>query len=459
MTTSVTPHTPTEAATLTEEDIAALVTRLRATFATGRTRPLAWREEQLTRLRALLTENREAIADALYSDLRKPRPEANGAEIDLPVQEIDHTLAHLAQWLAPRHLDPKALAGLPEGSTAGTQYEPLGTVLVIAPWNYPVQLSLVPVAGALAAGNTVILKPSELAPATSALMAHLVPRYLDPEAVAVVEGGVPETTALLAQRFDHIFYTGNGTVGRIVMRAAAEHLTPVTLELGGKSPVFVDRDADVTTVARRLADAKFRNAGQTCVAPDYVLTDPATARALEVALAEAVEGMFGPDPQASEAYGRMVNERHFDRVSALLGSGTTVFGGRTDRDDLYIAPTVLAGVRGDDPVMGEEIFGPVLPLVEVAGLDEAIAFINDRDKPLALYGFTENETTRRRLAAETSSGGLGFGLPMAHLRVPELPFGGVGESGMGSYHGPHSIATFSHRRARLDVPLGQASPR
>ncbi|MEU1015433.1 aldehyde dehydrogenase family protein [Streptomyces sp. NPDC005898] len=459
MTTSVTPHTPTEAATLTEEDIAALVTRLRATFATGRTRPLAWREEQLTRLRALFTENREAIADALYSDLRKPRPEANGAEIDLPVQEIDHTLAHLAQWLAPRHLDPKALAGLPEGSTAGTQYEPLGTVLVIAPWNYPVQLSLVPVAGALAAGNAVILKPSELAPATSALMARLVPRYLDPEAVAVVEGGVPETTALLAQRFDHIFYTGNGTVGRIVMRAAAEHLTPVTLELGGKSPVFVDRDADVTTVARRLADAKFRNAGQTCVAPDYVLTDPATARALEVALAEAVEGMFGPDPQASEAYGRMVNERHFDRVSALLGSGTTVFGGRTDRDDLYIAPTVLAAVRGDDPVMGEEIFGPVLPLVEVADLDEAIAFINDRDKPLALYGFTENETTRRRLAAETSSGGLGFGLPMAHLRVPELPFGGVGESGMGSYHGPHSIAAFSHRRARLDVPLGQASPR
>ncbi|MEV0122338.1 aldehyde dehydrogenase family protein [Streptomyces sp. NPDC050703] len=447
MSTTATPAPGTE-------DIPALVARLRAAFATGRTRPLAWREEQLTRLRALLTENRGAITDALYSDLRKPRPEASAAEVDFPVREIDHTLANLRVWLEPYSLDQAALAGLPAGSTAGTLYEPLGTVLVIAPWNYPVQLSLVPVAGALAAGNAVVLKPSEVSPATSALMARLLPRYLDPEAVAVVEGDVPRTTELLAQRFDHIFYTGNGTVGRIVMRAAAEHLTPVTLELGGKSPVFVDRDTDVTAVAARLADTKFRNSGQTCVAPDYVLTDPDTARALESALAEAVEKLFGPDPQSSPAYGRMVNQRHFDRVAALLDSGTTAFGGQTDRDDVYIAPTVLTGVSGDDPVMREEIFGPVLPIVEVADLDEAIAFINDRDKPLALYGFTGNETTRHRLATETSSGGLGFGLPMAHLRLPELPFGGVGESGMGNYHGPHSLATFSHRRALLDVPLG-----
>ncbi|MEV5609950.1 aldehyde dehydrogenase family protein [Streptomyces sp. NPDC052225] len=434
-------------------DISAVVDVLRDTFRSGRTRPLAWRKAQLTALRALFTENREAIADALHADLHKPRPESYGAEVDLPVLEIDHTLAHLDTWLAPQPLTAESLAGLPDGTTAGTQYEPLGTVLVIAPWNYPVQLSLVPVAGALAAGNTVLLKPSELAPATSALMARLVPRYLDPGAVAVVEGGVPETTELLTHRFDHIFYTGNGTVGRIVMRAAAEHLTPVTLELGGKSPVFVDRDTDVSMVADRLADAKFRNAGQTCVAPDYVLTDPATSAALQVALAASVERLFGADPQSSDAYGRLVNQRHFDRVAALLDSGEVAVGGRTDRDDLYIAPTVLAAVKGDTPVMREEIFGPVLPIVEVAGLDEAIAFINDRDKPLALYGFTENETTRRRLAAETSSGGLGLGLPMAHLRVPDLPFGGVGESGTGAYHGPHSIAAFSHRRARLDVPL------
>ncbi|MGH4032040.1 aldehyde dehydrogenase family protein [Actinomycetota bacterium Odt1-20B] len=434
-------------------DISAAVSTLRDTFRSGRTRPLAWRKAQLAALRALFTEHREAIADALHADLRKPRPESYAAEVDLPVREIDHTLAHLDAWLAPQPLAAESLAGLPDGATAGTQYEPLGTVLVIAPWNYPVQLSLVPVAGALASGDTVLLKPSELAPATSSLLARLVPQYLDPQAVAVVEGGVPETTELLTHRFDHIFYTGNGTVGRIVMRAAAEHLTPVTLELGGKSPVFVDRDADVSVVADRLADAKFRNAGQTCVAPDYVLTDPATSAALQVALAETVERLFGADPQVSDAYGRLVNQRHFDRVAALLGSGDVALGGRTDRDDLYIAPTVLAGVKGDAPVMQEEIFGPVLPIVEVADLDEAIAFINDRDKPLALYGFTENETTRRRLAAETSSGGLGLGLPMAHLRVPDLPFGGVGESGIGAYHGPHSIAAFSHRRARLDVPL------
>ncbi|MCI3934937.1 aldehyde dehydrogenase family protein [Streptomyces sp. AN091965] len=432
-------------------DPAALVARLRATFRTGSTRPLDWRERQLTRLRALLSEHRDDFADALHADLGKPRAEAYRSEVDFSIREIDHTLEHLEEWLRPQDVDVRGVFG--EAARAGTQYDPLGVVLVIAPWNYPAQLLLVPVAGALAAGNAVVVKPSELAPATSALIAELLPRYLDTDAVAVVEGGVPETTALLAQRFDHIFYTGNGTVGRIVMRAAAEHLTPVTLELGGKSPAFVDAGVDTAQTARRLARAKFANAGQTCVAPDYVLTDPETARALAADLAEAVEELYGTDPAASDAYGRIVNERHFDRLSALLGSGRVVTGGQTDRAAKYIAPTVLAGVRPDEPVMREEIFGPVLPIVEVADLDEAIAFINDRDKPLALYAFTDSAATRERIAAQTSSGGLGFGLPMAHLSVPELPFGGVGESGMGAYHGPHSIAVFSHRKARLDVPL------
>jgi aldehyde dehydrogenase (NAD+) len=269
----------------------------------------------------------------------------------------------------------------------------------------------------------------------------------------VVEGGVPETTALLEQRFDHILYTGNGTVGRIVMSAAVRHLTPVTLELGGKSPVFVDRGTDLDTVAARLAAGKFLNAGQTCVAPDYVLTDPETARALEAALSKAVEGLYGSAPAASPEYGRIVNERHFDRLTALLDSGRQVTGGAYDRETKYIAPTVLAEVSPDAPVMQEEIFGPILPIVEVAGLDEAIDFINDRDKPLALYAFTDSDTTRERLAAETSSGGLGFGLPLAHLTISDLPFGGVGESGMGSYHGRYSIETFSHRKAVLAKPL------
>ncbi|MFE9353177.1 aldehyde dehydrogenase family protein [Streptomyces olivaceoviridis] len=428
-----------------------VVARLRATYAAGRTKPVEWRTGQLRRLRAMLTERGADLAAALNADLGKSGAEAYRTEIDFTVREIDHTLEHLAQWLRPEPAPVPAHLGA--DATAWTQCDPLGVVLVIAPWNYPAQLLLAPMVGALASGNAVVAKPSELAPATSAVLAELIPAYLDTDAVAVVEGGVPETTALLAERFDHIFYTGNGTVGRIVMRAAAEHLTPVTLELGGKSPVFVDRGTDLETVADRLARGKFLNAGQTCVAPDYVLTDPETATALEAALVRAVEGLFGADPQRSEEYGRIVNERHFDRLSALLDSGRVVVGGVGDRAAKYLAPTVLADVDPESPVMREEIFGPILPIVTVPGLDEAIDFINDRDKPLALYVFSESDETRDRIAAETSSGGLGHGLPLAHLTVSDLPFGGVGESGMGSYHGRYSIETFSHRKAVLSKPL------
>ncbi|MFJ8863351.1 aldehyde dehydrogenase family protein [Streptomyces sp. NPDC102451] len=439
------------AAESVRETPAEVVARLRAAFRTGRTRDLAWRTDRLTRLRALLTERGDELAEALHADLGKSRKEAYRTEIDFTVREIDHTLERLAGWLEP---EPAPVPAVLAGATAHTVQDPLGVVLVIAPWNYPVQLLLAPVAGALAAGNTVVAKPSELAPATSAALARLLPEYLDTDTLTVVEGGIPETTALLAERFDHIFYTGNGAVGRIVMAAAAEHLTPVTLELGGKSPVFVDRGTDLKTVAARLASGKFLNTGQTCVAPDYVLTDPETAPALADALAAAVEGLFGPDASTSPEYGRIVNERHFDRLVGLLDSGRTVTGGAHDRDTKYIAPTVLADVAPDSPVMREEIFGPVLPILTVDGLDEAIGFINDRDKPLALYAFTESPGVRERLLAETSSGGVGIGLPLAHLTVSDLPFGGVGESGMGSYHGRYSLETFSHRKAVLDTPLG-----
>ncbi|KND45983.1 MULTISPECIES: aldehyde dehydrogenase family protein [Streptomyces] len=435
----------------TSEQPADVVARLRATFRTGRTRPVEWRTGQLRRLRAMLTERGADLAAALKADLGKSSTEAYRTEIDFTVREIDHTLDHLDGWLHPEPAPVPAHLGA--DATAWTQYDPLGVVLVIAPWNYPAQLLLAPVVGALASGNAVVAKPSELAPATSAALAELLPAYLDTDAVAVVEGGVPETTALLAERFDHVFYTGNGTVGRIVMRAAAEHLTPVTLELGGKSPVFVDRNTDLDVVADRLARGKFLNAGQTCVAPDYVLTDPETAAALEAALVRAVDALYGADPAASPEYGRIVNERHFDRLSAVLDSGRVVVGGGSDRTGKYIAPTVLADVDPKSPVMQEEIFGPILPIVTVSGLDEAIGFINDRDKPLALYVFSESSETRDRIAAETSSGGLGYGLPLAHLTVSDLPFGGVGESGMGNYHGRYSIETFSHRKAILNKPL------
>ncbi|WP_079147013.1 aldehyde dehydrogenase family protein [Streptomyces griseochromogenes] len=448
------PSVPTSEASVnhpTPEQPADVVARLRATFRTGRTKPVEWRTGQLRRLRAMLTENGADLATALHADLGKSSAEAYRTEIDFTVREIDHTLDHLDEWLRPESAPVPAHLGA--DAAAWTQYDPLGVVLVIAPWNYPAQLLLAPMVGALASGNAVVAKPSELAPATSAALAGLIPAYLDTDAVAVVEGGVPETTALLAERFDHIFYTGNGAVGRIVMRAAAEHLTPVALELGGKSPVFVDRGTDLDVVADRLARGKFLNAGQTCVAPDYVLADPETAAALEAALVRVVQAVFGTDPQTSPEYGRIVNERHFDRLCALLGSGRVAVGGGSDRADKYIAPTVLADVDPKSPVMREEIFGPILPIVTVSGLDEAIAFINDRDKPLALYVFTESEETRGRIAAETSSGGLGYGLPLAHLTVSDLPFGGVGESGMGSYHGRYSIETFSHRKAVLAKPL------
>ncbi|MEU6237761.1 aldehyde dehydrogenase family protein [Kitasatospora sp. NPDC047058] len=439
-------HTPTPAAA----DVPAVVARLRATFATGRSKPLGWRLGQLAALRTLLTEQAEVFQQALADDLGKSAAEAYRTEIGFTVNELDHTVTHLEEWLRPRP------AGVPEHfrpAEARVVRDPLGVVLVIAPWNYPLQLALAPLVGALAAGNAVVVKPSELAPATSAAMARLLPRYLDPEAVAVVEGGVPETTALLEQRFDHIFYTGNGTVGRIVMTAAARHLTPVTLELGGKSPVVVEPGADLALTARRIARGKFLNAGQTCVAPDYVLAIGPTAAALEEQLTAAVREMYGEDPAASPAYGRIVNARHFDRLTALLADGRIVTGGGHDRDARYLAPTVLADVSPEAPVMRSEIFGPILPIVAVPDLDAAIAFINERDKPLALYAFTGSERTKQRLAEETSSGALTFGLPVSHLAMPELPFGGVGESGMGRYHGEYSIDTFSHTKAVVDKPL------
>ncbi|MFJ3220177.1 aldehyde dehydrogenase family protein [Kitasatospora sp. NPDC086801] len=432
------------------ENAAATVARLRAAFDTGRTKPLAWRQAQLAALRSLLTEQSEAFLQALHEDLGKSTAEAYRTEIGFTLNELDHTVAHLEQWLRPK---PAAVPEVFQPAAARVVRDPLGVVLIIAPWNYPLQLALAPLVGALAAGNAAVLKPSELAPATSAALARLLPRYLDPAAVAVVEGAVPETTALLEQRFDHIFYTGNGTVGRIVMTAAARHLTPVTLELGGKSPVVVEPGVDLAVTARRIARGKFLNAGQTCVAPDYVLAIGASAPALEAHLAEAVRELYGDDPAAGPAYGRIVNECHFDRLTALLGDGRTVTGGTHDRADRYLAPTVLADVSPEAPVMRAEIFGPILPIVAVPDLDAAIAFINERDKPLALYAFTESEHTKQRLTEETSSGALAFGLPVSHLAMPELPFGGVGESGMGRYHGEYSIDTFSHAKAVVDKPL------
>jgi aldehyde dehydrogenase (NAD+) len=430
-------------------DIAQLVIDLRATFDSRVTRPVEWRRAQLTALKTMLQEQDQDFVDALYADLGKPAEEGRGTELQFVINEIDHTLEHLDAWLAP---EPAPLPAKLQPGTAQVIREPLGVALVIGPWNYPLHLALAPLVGILAAGNVAVVKPSELSPTVSAAIARHLPAYLDSSAVAVVEGGIPETTALLEQRFDHIFYTGNGVVGVIVMTAAAKHLTPVVLELGGKSPVIIDTDVDPELVAGRLVRAKYLNAGQTCVAPDYVLAI-GDSGPLEAALTDEVRRMFGDDPSTSKDYGRIVNERHFDRLSGLLASGKVVVGGVTDKASRYIAPTVLTDVAPDSPVMGQEIFGPILPILTVPSLDAALAFIRDRDKPLALYAFTESDETKHRILTETSSGAVGFGHPVVHLTATDLPFGGVGESGMGRYHGKYSIDTFSHLKAVLDRPL------
>ncbi|GGZ93818.1 aldehyde dehydrogenase [Streptomyces subrutilus] len=440
--------------------IPAAVSDVRGLFDSGATRPLAGRVARLKALRAMLTENQADWESALWADLHKSAGEAQLTEIGVVLAEIGHTLRHLRRWARPRRGPVPAVLW---PARARLVPEPLGVVLVIAPWNYPVQLLLNPLVGVLAAGNTAVLKPSELAPATSALIARLVPRYFPDGAVRAVEGGVPETTELLAQRFDHIVFTGGGPVGRIVMRAAAEHLTPVTLELGGKSPVWFDDDARLHQAARRLAWAKFTNAGQTCVAPDYVMTTPDRVPALVAALETAIADLWGADPRAARDYGRIVNDRQFDRLVSLLDGVDVAVGGDHDRTERYLAPTVVtvpaAGGRpaiGPDAahaVLREEIFGPVLPVVTVESAEQAVEVVNGWDKPLALYVFTSSTRTRRLFEQQTSSGAVVHDAGLIHVAATGLPFGGVGASGMGAYHGAHSWRTFSHLKPVLHKPL------
>lgn len=430
--------------------IPGIVSGLRQGFQQGVTRPEHWRREQLRRLRSLLVDRGSEFERALFEDLGKSGTESQLTEIGFLVSEIDYALAHLSKWMRPRRVGVP-LAALP--ASAKIVAEPLGVALIIAPWNYPLMLALSPMIGAIAAGNAVVVKPSELAPATSSLIARTLPDALDRRAVAVVEGGVPETTALLEVPFDHIFYTGSGRVGRVVARAAAEHLTPITLELGGKSPVYVDDTVSLADAARRIAWGKYMNAGQTCVAPDYVLGTPEVLRKLCPLLADAIHELYGSASDRNPDYGRIVNDAQFERLLGYLADGEIAVGGRHDAATRFIEPTVLTGVDRDSPVMRDEIFGPILPLVEVWDLDEALSLVTARDKPLAAYVFSSDATARLRWERETSSGALNFDVPVLHLVAPELPFGGVGASGMGAYHGRRSFTVFSHEKAVLSKPL------
>jgi aldehyde dehydrogenase (NAD+) len=430
-------------------DVAAIPDRiaaLRASYETGKTRTLAWRRDQLGALEQLVSQGADELLHALKQDLRKPVLEAWGADVGYVRQDVKLARKSLAKWLKPErvatpiHLRP---------AKSRIVREPLGVVLIIAPWNYPVQLLLGPLVGAIAAGNCAVLKPSEITAHTSAVLAKLVKRHLDPECIALFEGGVPETQALLAERFDHIFYTGNGTVAREVMTAAARHLTPVTLELGGKSPCIVDRDADLTLAARRIAWGKFMNAGQTCIAPDYVLVHQDREVELIEALRKTVREFYGDDPASSPDYARIPNVRHHRRLAALLKDGEIVVGGQTDENDRYIAPTVLRNPRTDSALMTDEIFGPILPVLSVPDVGAAIEFVNRREKPLALYVFSNDPKVGEQVVGATSSGGVCVNSTIWHIANPMLPFGGVGPSGMGAYHGRASFETFSHRKSVL----------
>ncbi|WP_444916235.1 aldehyde dehydrogenase family protein [Microbulbifer sp. VAAC004] len=438
---------------------AALVAGLRAYFRSGATVELSWRRRQLNQLRKMLSENESRFIQALGEDLHKAPQEAYLTEIAFLYADIEHTLKHLKRWVRPRKV-PSPLLTQPANSYI--QPEPLGVVLIIGAWNYPLQLLLSPLVPAIAAGNCAVVKPSELAPSTSQLIAELLPRYLDHDAFACVEGAAAETSKLLEQRWDHIMYTGGARVGRIVMAAAVEHLTPVTLELGGKSPCIVADDADIELAARRIAWGKFTNAGQTCIAPDYVLCTRHTADLLVPAIQQAVTKMFGEDPQKSSDYGRIVNSRHTLRLADLLSGGDVIYGGEVDADNRYIAPTLMRCVDLEASVMQDEIFGPILPVVELDDFGKVEGFVNQREKPLALYIFTKSDSLAERILSSCSSGNACVNDCMMFMLAQDLPFGGVGASGMGCYHGEHGFKTFSHykavmkRKNILDVNLRYA---
>ncbi|KAL6052330.1 hypothetical protein STEG23_014443 [Scotinomys teguina] len=457
----------------TMSNISDVVNRAREAFNSGRTRPLQFRIQQLEALRRMITEHQPEITAALASDLHKNDWTAYNEEMVHVLEEIDNTIKKLPEWAAD---EPVEKTQQTQQDDCYIHSEPLGVVLVIGAWNYPFNLTIQPMVGAIAAGNAVVLKPSEVSENMADTLSSLVPQYLDKDLYPVVNGGVPETTEVLRKKFDHIMYTGSTAVGKIIMEAAAKHLTPVTLELGGKSPCYVDKDCDLDVACRRIAWGKFMNSGQTCVAPDYILCDPSIQNQIVEKLKKSVKDFYGENAKESRDYGRIINDRHFQRVTGLIEGQKVAYGGTWDAASRYIAPTILVDVNPQSPVMQEEIFGPVMPIVCVRSLEEAIKFINQREKPLALYVFSNNNKVIKKMIAETSSGGVAANDVIVHITMPNLPFGGVGgsekeihegckykmgwnpgpelashlgSSGMGSYHGKKSFETFSHRRSCL----------
>jgi aldehyde dehydrogenase (NAD+) len=422
-----------------------LIQKQREFFQIGKTKDIAFRLEKLKTLKQSIIENETAIVQALQADLNKPEFETYATEISF-IKEINYAIKHLHSWTKAK----KAEVSLDFFNYSAKIYpEPLGVVLIIGAWNYPFSLIIAPLIGAIAAGNCSILKPSEMAPHTSRLLAEMMGKYFEPEYIAVVEGGVEVSQKLLAEKFDHIFFTGGTSVGKIVMEAAAKHLTPVTLELGGKSPCIVDVNINIEHTARRITWGKFLNAGQTCIAPDYLLVDKKIKQDLVNGLKKCITEFYGDNPADSPDYARIISQKHCQRLSNLLKDGEIVIGGETKLEERYIAPTIIDQVSLTDPVMQEEIFGPILPVIEYTDIAEAIALINSKPKPLALYLFTQNKDVQQRVLQEISCGGVCINDTMMHYAISSLPFGGVGDSGIGNYHGKASFDIFSHHKSVL----------
>nr|XP_057943501.1 aldehyde dehydrogenase family 3 member A2b [Doryrhamphus excisus] len=430
------------------------VARARKAFQTGRSKCLEHRIRQLKNLQCFFTQRHREISEGIKKDLNKSDVVVQLYEILGLEEEISLAIRKLKEWAAPRPVEKNLLT---LSDTVYIKPEPLGVVLIIGAWNYPWAVTLQPLIGAIAAGNAAVIKPSEVSAHTAKVMEDLLPLYIDKELYPVVTGGVPETQELLRQRFDHIFYTGNSAVGKLIMAAAAKHLTPVTLELGGKSPCYIDKTCDISIACRRVAWGKYTNCGQTCIAPDYILCDPAIQDSVIEELKRAIKEFYTDDPKTCSDYGRIINQRHFKRIMAFMQDSTVAVGGDNDEDKCYIAPTVLRDVKPDSKVMQEEIFGPVLPILPVSGLEDAIQFINNKEKPLALYIFSSDQKVIQKMNDETSSGGLLANDCLVHYSVSSLPFGGVGNSGMGCYHGKFTFDQLSHLRGCLIKKLNMES--
>ncbi|MES9762089.1 aldehyde dehydrogenase [Priestia megaterium] len=415
-------------------------------FNSGKTKDVAFRIETLKKLRDLVVRHEDDILKAVKADLNKPEMEAKRAEVGLVLSEIDFAVENLAEWAAPKEVETPSTHA---GAKSYIYQDPYGLALVIAPWNYPFQLAVSPVVGAIAAGNCVVLKPSELTPHTSSLLAKMFNENFPEEYLTVVEGEVETSTALLKENFDYIFFTGSTMVGKIVAEAAAKHLTPVTLELGGKSPTIVHEDANIEEAAKRIARGKFANAGQTCVAPDYILVQRNVKDELLANLKQVVTNTYGEDVSQNLDFPHVVSEKHFDRLNSFLTNGDIIFGGKTDRSRLFIEPTVLDNISWEDNVMQDEIFGPILPVIVYDEISEVIEAIVKRPKPLALYLFSEDEAIQDHILNSVSFGGGSINDTINHMTSHYLPFGGVGDSGMGAYHGKASFDTFSHAKSIL----------